>query len=129
MWTFWEYLDRHGRRTFSEWRLGLQKVERATLDEKMRMVEAFGPGASSLKGPIKGFRHLYKIRVMTPNRALRPILCKGPQDKDREYTLLKGAFEVGGNWEPYGAPADADAKRVEVVTDYRRRIKYEVPKP
>src|SRR5258706_699374 len=114
---FWEYLNRRGDREFSAWRLGLPTRERATLDEKMRAIQAMGAVVQCLKGPLSGYRHLYKIRVQGPNMALRPLLCKGPINKDDEFTMLKPMTEVGGSDQPPGAKNDAESRRLEIVRD------------
>ena len=129
MWKFWEWLDGRNQRPFSAWRLALPTVERARLDDKMRAVQVFGIEAPCLKGPISGYRHLYKIRVQGPTQALRPILCRGPFDMDGEFTMLIGAREIQRNWDPPGALGDAEARRLEVASDPSRRVRYEVPQP
>lgn len=49
-----------------------------------------------LNGPIAKTKHIYKLRVQT-NVAMRPLLCRGPIENLKEYTLLFGAFEKGGS--------------------------------
>jgi hypothetical protein len=129
MWEFWEYLTRRGDKPFTEWRAGLPSVERAILDEKMRLLEKMGPEVSCLKGPLRGYRHIYKIRVQGPTVALRPLLCLGPINKAGEFTMLSPMTEVGGNDTPSSAKSDAEARRVEIVGDKTRRVRYGVPKP
>ena len=129
MWQFWEYLDGRGNREFSQWRLGLPVSERALLDEKMRAIERMGLNVSCLKGPLRGYRHLYKIRVQGRNVALRPLLCRGPQNKDTEFTLLKPMTEVGRRDQPPSAKPEAEARRLEVERNPTRRARYEVPSP
>jgi len=128
MWEFFECFDRRGQREFSLWRLELPRIERALLDEKMRMIQVFGQ-ASCLKGPIRGHRHLYKIRVQGPTVALRPLLCRGPIRMDREFTMLQQMTEVGGKDTPPGAKSEADRCRSEIIRDPSRRVRYEVPQP
>jgi hypothetical protein len=55
---------------------------------------------------------------------LRPMLCRGPIDPDREYTLLLGAIEKGGRL-PKGAPQQAEENRLTVLNDSSRRVEHE----
>ena len=126
---FWEYLDGRDRREFSLWRAGLQKSDRAILDEKMRVIEQMGLSVGCLNGPLRGHRHLYKIKARGPTAELRPLLCRGPQDNDSEVTMLKPMIEVGGKDQPAGARDEAERRRVEVQRDPSRRVRYEVPQP
>src|SRR5205809_5158524 len=111
MWAFWEYVTRRGDREFSAWRLRLPTAERAQLDEKMRAIQSMGLNVSCLKGPLKGYRHLYKIRVQGPTKALRPLLCRGPKDKDGELTMLIPMTEVEGRDDPPNAKQEAERRR------------------
>lgn len=128
MWKFFEWVDRRGQGAFSAWRLSLPRRERATLDEKMRAIQQFGIEVCCLKGPLRGHRHLYKIRVQGP-RALRPLLCRGPLEPDEEFTLLAPMVEVGDVDTPAGAKNEADRRREEIIHDPSRRMRYEVPAP
>ena len=114
---------------FSEWRDSLPKMERARLDEKMRAIERMGFGVNCLKGPLTGYRHIYKIRIQGPTLALRPLLCRGPQDKLHEFTMLVPMLEVGDEDVPSRAKAEAEARRQQIERDPRRRVRYEVPRP
>ena len=124
---FWQLPDGRGRGEFAEWRDGLAKADRAILDEKLRALEAFGTAVGFWKG-VRGYGRLNKLRIQTPTRALRPIVCSGPFDQDGEITLLLGAFEIEDEWEPRGAPEIADGLRRDVIANRRTRIEYEVPK-
>ena len=126
---FWEYISARGQREFSVWRDGLPKVERALLDEKMRAIEAMGLGVSCLKMNLRGYRHLGKIRVQAPTQALRPLLCRGPQNKDGEFTMLMPMTEVGGADIPRGAKDEAERRRQLIAVTPSSRVRYEVPKP
>ena len=129
MWEFFEYVGRAGRREFSLWRLSQPTREQALLDEKMRAVQTFGLQTGCLKGPLLRHRHLYKIRVQGPERALRPLLCRGPMNMNTEFTLLHPMQEIGGQDTPSTAKGEADRRREELIEDPSRRVKYEVPKP
>ena len=68
---------------------------------------------------------ILKLRVKG-NVQLRPMLCRGPIEIDKEFTLLLGACEVGGKLVPRDADAMADRLKHEVKRGpNRRRIKHE----
>jgi hypothetical protein len=77
-----------------------------------------------LAGPIH--KHVYKL-VIHGDVMLRPMLCRGPIDNDREYTLLFGAIERGGKL-PAGSKERAEENRETVITDQtRRRLHERIP--
>jgi hypothetical protein len=53
---------------------------------------------------------------------LRPMLCRGPIDMDREFTFLLGAIEKGGVLDVDAM--EAEARRQEILADpeNRRRL-------
>lgn len=59
-------------------------------------------------------RKIKKIRV-NGQVALRPLLCLGPIHNDQEFTLLVGAFEKGGEFDPRNAVEMAADRREQVV--------------
>lgn len=121
-WYLYDYVGINGRNDFERWSEGLQKQELARLNRKLKMLEDNGPdlGPKLLAGPLKGFAHIYKLRIHG-NVQLRPLLCKGPINSASEFTLLKGASEVGGKWFPVDARSDAVARRQEVIADPKNR--------
>ena len=124
-WELYDYLTASGDNDFKGWSKDLQKPDLARLNRKLKMLEDNGPnlGPGLLAGPIKGYAHIYKLK-MTSSVALRPLLCKGPIDNDKEFTLLKGAFEIGSAWEPPNARADAVNRREIVKNSPSRRCKH-----
>ena len=100
-WRLYDYLDGEGRNDIEGWTVGLQKHERGKLNAKLDMLHNHGPGLfpDILSGPLKGYAHIYKIKI-NGRIAIRPLLSKGPFDNENEYTLLKGALEVGNKWQP-----------------------------
>ena len=121
-WHIYDYVDLNGRNDFKAWSRELQSPDLARLNRKLKMLEDNGSdlGPKLLAGPLKGFAHIYKLRVRGTVE-LRPLLCKGPVDNDREFTLLKGAYEVGSDWVPSSARQDAVARREEVIGDAENR--------
>jgi hypothetical protein len=125
IWTLYDYVTASGDNDIEDWSDGLQKPDLARLNRKLKMLEDNGPnlGTGLLAGPIKGYAHIYKLRI-TGNVALRPLLCKGPIDNEREFTLLMGAFEIGSTWDPPSARSEAVIRRETVRNNPSRRCKH-----
>ena len=123
-WRLYDYRTPTNANEISEWTRTLEKEQRIKLNHKLDMLTQVGPNLSPrlLAGPI--FRHIYKLCVKGRVQ-LRPMLCKGPIDNEREFTLLLGAREVGGNLVPRDAPQRAERNRTEVVNDRERRCEHE----
>lgn len=121
-WKLYDYLDQRGANDISRWSKSLQKSDLARLNRKLQMLQATGPelGPNLLAGPIVGHAHIYKLRI-NGRVAIRLLLCKGPIDNEREFTLLVGAFEVDGKWQPRDAPTQAETRRDHVRNDPTRR--------
>lgn len=128
MWKLFEPVDGRGNGRFTAWRDRLQKGDQAAVDEKLRSLQIFGAVAPCLKG-VTGYGRLRKIHISTPTLALRPLVCRGPDDQDSEFTLLLGAREVNWDWEPDDAPATADRIRAGIEKGTIKRIPYQVPQP
>lgn len=106
---------------------GLQKKERAKLGEKFARLETQGQDElfpSLLIGPLHRAKHIYKIRV-NGRVALRPLLCKGPQNMDQEYTILMIAEERDRQWVPRHALRTAENRRQEIIANPQRRVRHE----
>jgi hypothetical protein len=121
-WRLYDYVDAHGNNDFEAWSRSLQKPELAKLNRRLKALEDNGPALAPqmLAGPLSGYPHIYKLK-MNGKIAVRPLLCKGPINNDTEFTLLKGAFEVGNQWQPASAPGEAVERRGIVVKDAKRR--------
>jgi hypothetical protein len=120
LWQIYDYVDARAVNDFERWSRGLEKTDRARLSQKVRMLEKVGPDLPPelLAGPIVD--HVYKMRI-NGQVALRPLLCKGPLNNDKEFTFLKGAVERDRKWEPRDAPQIAVARRREILVDPTRR--------
>jgi hypothetical protein len=108
----------------------LGKREIGQLNQKIDMLERNGHNLppNLLAGPIKSKRnkklvsHIYKLRL-NGDRALRPLLCKGPIEMDREYTMLLGAIEVNSVLDIDAE--DAENVRATIVANPRLRKPHE----
>jgi hypothetical protein len=121
-WNLYDYVDAQGGSDFEAWSKGLQTPERAKLKRRLKALQDNGLGLlpQMLAGPLKGYPHIYKLKI-NGKIALRPLLCQGPINNDVEFTLLKGAFEVGNQWDPASARGDAVARRQIVIENPKRR--------
>ena len=123
----WDAVDNRGVNVFKEWTQRLESGHRAKLNQKLDMMQRFAfeqmRTSNVLHGPIKKTGHIYKLRAQS-NVAMRPLLCKGPIDNNREYTLLLGAFEKGGVL-PKADISKAEANRDAILANPdRRRTKH-----
>lgn len=105
----WDY--RNGERNeILLWTRKLSSRDRAALNQKLDILERIdfdlAHGLKLLAGPIHKTGHVLKLRA-SADTALRPLLCRGPQAPLSEYTLLRGAQEKDGRFEPRTAVEEA----------------------
>lgn len=121
-----DYKNKHGLNEFKEWTLGLEKPQRAKLNEKIDKLSLHGDQLYPEMLTGTSVAGIQKLRVKVGNVQLRPLLCKGPVNMQNEYILLMGAKEVGDKWVPKEAPSMAATKKAEVIKDpTKRRIEHE----
>jgi len=119
----WDFLDERKRNVILQWVEDdkLTKRDRAALNQKIarlaQMDYHLAVQTKLLAGPIH--KHVYKL-VIHGDVMLRPMLCRGPLDNDREYTFLLGAVERGGKL-PAGSKEIAEQHRKVVLDDNSRR--------
>ncbi len=119
----WDFLSPRGENVILRWvkddRLTVR--DRAMLNQKLDRLCQIGFNLAIdtklLAGPIH--KHIYKL-VIHGDVMLRPMLCKGPIEIAKEYTLLLGAVETGGKL-PSGAMEKAEENRATVKRDPSRR--------
>src|SRR5579864_856010 len=96
-WNLYDFTTERGASLLGEWiqQERLSKRDLGQLALKLDMLALVGPGLPPklLAGPIH--KHIYKL-IIHGDRMLRPFLCRGPFDMDREFTLLLGAIEANG---------------------------------
>lgn len=120
-----EFVDHRGRGVITVWRDGLEPPQQAQFDNKIDLLRREPKLLEGMMaGPLKGYRHLYKLQIGGKVR-LRPLLCRGPVNVETELTLLAGAKEIGGTWEPPGARETAEANRKTLMLDRTRRQVYD----
>ena len=95
----WDYVER-GENQILAWTRDLDPEERARLKAKLKTVASLTDPlhlpkfAFPVDDKYPEIRKL-KIGAMGSKTALRPMVCRGPQDKNTEITLLVGAKEIG----------------------------------
>ena len=116
-----DYVTAHRSNDILEWSKGLQKPDRARLEQKLARLRQISfelaKDTKLLAGPV--LDSIWKLRVHA-SVMLRPHLCKGPIDNHAEYTLLIGAIEVGDRLPPDTAKK-ALLRQQEIEFDPARR--------
>jgi len=120
-----DYLSDNGLNEFKEWTQGLQKAQRAKLNQKLDALMLYGDVLYPEVLTGTDVAGIQKLRVKG-NVQLRPMLTNGPIRVGKEYTLLLGAIEVGGKLKPSNAPQLANNNKDAVIENpTRRRIDHE----
>lgn len=123
----WDFLSARGENVILRWVADdrLSKRARAALNQKLdRLTQVdfeLAIGTKLLAGPV--YKHVYKM-VIHADVMLRPLLCRGPINNESEYTLLRGAVEIGGKL-PSGCREEAEANRGIVLQSPSRRCFHE----
>jgi hypothetical protein len=116
------------RNEIAHWAKHLSGRDRAALNQKLDLLERLdfhqAIGLKLLAGPIKKTKHILKLRV-TAEKAMRPLLCRGPIVPLGEYTLLAAAEERDWKLHPPGALDKAMDNRESVSKDATLRIRHE----
>ena len=124
MWKLYDFVSQRGMSVIAEWldEEEISKRDVGQLNHKLDMLALAGPDLHPklLAGPI--YKHIYKL-IIHGDRMLRPMLCKGPFDMDREYTLLLGAIEANRRLDH--DPKQAEDNRDILSADGKRRRKHE----
>jgi len=120
----YDYKDENGNNDFKEWTKKLQKVERAKLNAKLDMLASKGSELFPhvlTDTPTPGIQ---KLRIKGKVQ-LRPMLCKGPINKEKEFTLLIGAKERGSCLVPDKADEKANDRKQIIIENPNRRCLHE----
>jgi len=113
-WRFKDYINERGDNEIRQWLDSLPKPARFKIDARIRYLQ----NVEQLKYPYVekwvGENDLYEVRVVFGGTQYRSLGCYGPQR--REFTLLIGAVEKGGNLEPRDAVKTAKT-RMKLILD------------
>lgn len=114
--SLYDYVNQKGENAFKEWAEGLQKVERAKLNERLDKLALNGESLLPLMLSDTNVPGIRKLKIKGKVQ-LRPLLCRGPVDVHSEYTMLLGAIEKGDAWLPKRAPETALTLKNDVIND------------
>lgn len=124
--TLCDFLEVNGGNTIKTWTEGLQKRDRARLNQKLDMLEQHGTGLPPRLLSQTGVPRIKKLRITGRKvPTLRPMLCQGPINNDEEFTLLQGAVEQDGELVPADALKRAKENREAVVKNPSRRCPHD----
>lgn len=123
--TLWDYRDRRGRNDIAEWMRRQQKRQRGQLNLKLDMLHRNGSdvGRNVL---MRMSATIFKLKGKTKGVQLRPMVCFGPIEDDRELTILVPAVEENWKLNPSDAVPQAESRRQEVIDNPKeRRVTHE----
>jgi len=114
VWLFKNFVNNRGDNEIRQWIDSLAKAVRFKIDARVRYLQS----VRQLKYPYVekwvGEDDIYEMRVVFSGVQYRPLGCYGPER--REFTLLVGAIEKGGQLEPRDAVKIAKA-RIKLIKD------------
>jgi|SRR3989304_7091169 len=112
----YDYVDNRGNNTIKDWILNLQKPERGRLDLKLALLEKHGLNLGTGLLTESKLSHIKEIKI-NGRVALRLMVCKGPIENDKEFTLLFGAIEKDRKLIPNDAVQRAEIRRQEIIAN------------
>jgi hypothetical protein len=123
-WRIYEFLDARGIGVVEEWQKGVNKGMLARLHQKLDMLSEHG--ADLAPGLLAGthYPHIDKLRIFGPGVTWRVMICKGPFDNDKEFTILYIAQEKDRKLIPPDADGRANDNRDILIANPKRRRIY-----
>lgn len=118
----YDYVNASGENEIKTWTKSLQKTQRGKLSEKIDKLILYGDGLYPKMLTGTDEPGIQKLRIRG-NVELRPLLCKGPINTNEEYTLLKGAKEVGDKLIPQDSLEKAKQHKAAIKLDPNSRRK------
>lgn len=125
MWDLYDYKNEKGVNEIAKWTKKLSKRQRIKLRQKLDALAVSGSNLSTglLEGPIFDLVYLLKVHG---NVQLRPTICKGPINVEKEFTILLGVIEKDWKYQPADYKQKSKVHRQAVLSDYKnRRCKHE----
>jgi len=123
IWNIYDFTDAKGESVIQGWAtaIGVSAKMRGRFDLKVDMLSKNGPNLSPqlLAGTKAG--HIKKLKIKGDIQ-LRPHLCIGPIDNDKEYTFLVGAVERDWKLIPEDVLSQAQACRTNLVNSNLTKI-------
>ena len=123
-WEFHDYVDAAGKNRFREWLDDQPLKAQMQIDALIRNLEAVeqfrATHVKSLKGNCRG---LIELRREIDNVQYRPLAYYGPAR--RQVTLLNGAIEKGGRFEPKSACETAIRRKKAIQSGFASTCPHE----
>jgi hypothetical protein len=120
-----DYKDSNGN-VMQYWatQMCMQKRDRGRLDSRIDILRRVGDNLPPrLLHPTR-CKHIMHL-VVNGEVALRPMLCLGPFDHDREFTFLFGTIERDRKLVQRDAPERAEQNRNDLIIHPENRCKHE----
>lgn len=116
IWNIYDFTDANGESVIQGWAnaIGISSRMRGRFDSKVDMLSQNGPNLSPqlLAGTKAG--HIKKLKIKGDVQ-LRPHLCIGPIENDKEYTFLVGAVERDSKLIPEDVLDQAQVCRTNLI--------------
>jgi len=121
LYNLFDYVDFKGN-SIKKWTLSLLRSDQIKFRQKLDMLKIAGSDLPPKLLSRTNSAHIMKLRFIGKGKVqLRPMLCKGPIDNDKEFTLLLGAQEKGFKLDPPNADHEAEKLRQQVIADPKAR--------
>lgn len=120
-----DYKDLKGN-VMQRWadKMPMQKRERAKLDLRIDLLERVEDNLPPGLLHNTNCKHIMHL-VVNGQVALRPMLCRGPNNTNNEFTFLIGATERDRKYIPRDAPKRADENRADLIENPHKRCDHE----
>ena len=118
-WTMLVYVDDRRRTAIEKWSLGFSQTAKSILDRRLMYLSATRCWGRPHASKLRGYSKLWEIRFENMRVQYRPLGFFGPGRK--EFTILIGAYERDGKFDPLNAPKIAEKLMVKVLNDRSRR--------
>jgi hypothetical protein len=121
-WSFWDYKDERGINLIHEWLMDRREVPvkaRAKIQRILLQLCGTPLWTRPLASNLDDYDDIVEIRVLWMNVQYRLLGFRGP--RERQFTILFPAKEVGGQFVPLAAPQTAQ-NRMHLVLGDRSRV-------
>lgn len=92
-WTIRDFLDRRGTNAIRDWVSALPVAAQAKFDSILLILRAIKTWPPQYVSALRGYQHIYEIRIVHSGVQYRPLGCHGPEKG--EFTILIGSIEKG----------------------------------
>lgn len=119
-WKLFDFIDHRGRNVISDWISSQQRDHQGRIKVKLlTLVMAGSELPPKLLTPTRE-RSVLEICIKT-NVSFRLLVCRGPLNVNKEFTLLYGCKERDRKYVPANAPEIAERHRQQLIVDIATR--------